>query len=252
MDLSTLADPQTLTVLAVFLLAGFVKGVVGMGLPTVALGLLSAVTGLSGAMALLLAPSFATNVWQALSGPGTGPLCRRIAPMLIAAVLLTWVGMAVFVRVDAAWMSMLLGALILGYGAWGLASPRLPRVGRREPWLGPLAGAVNGLLTGMTGSFVVPGVFYLQALGLDRNAFVKAMAMLFTVSTLALGTALWGQGRMPADLGWLSVAACVPAFVGMAVGARVRHALSEQTFRRVFFVSLVLLGGYIVVRVLAG
>lgn len=241
-------QPETAIVIAVFLIAGLVKGVVGLGLPTVALGLLTATSGLEGAMALLLAPSLSTNAWQAVAGQGTLPLCRRLAPLLIAAVAATWLGMQIFVRVDAVSMSMLLGGLILLYGAAGLIAAKMPNVGRREPWLGPLAGAVNGLLTGMTGSFVVPGVFYLQALGLDRDSFVKAMGILFTVSTLALGVALFMAGRLHADLGALSLLACIPAFAGMAAGAALRKRLSETMFRRVFFVSLIVLGAYIVAK----
>ena len=70
-----------------------------------------------------------------------------------------------------------------------------------------LAGATNGVLTGMTGSYVVPGVLYLQALGMPRDTFVQAMGVLFTVSTLALGASLAGYGLLPADLTGLSAAA---------------------------------------------
>lgn len=47
--------------LAVFLLAGFVKGVIGLGLPTVAVGLLSLVMPPVQAAALLILPSMVTN-----------------------------------------------------------------------------------------------------------------------------------------------------------------------------------------------
>ena len=67
-------------VTATFLLAGFVKGVVGLGLPTVAMGLLTLVLAPSQAAALLIVPSFVTNIWQLLAGPrsvrsrgGSGP-----------------------------------------------------------------------------------------------------------------------------------------------------------------------------------
>ena len=51
-----------------FLLAGTVKGVIGMALPTVSLGILAATLGLKEAIVLMLVPSFVTNVWQGVIG----------------------------------------------------------------------------------------------------------------------------------------------------------------------------------------
>ncbi|HEY0438739.1 MAG TPA: sulfite exporter TauE/SafE family protein, partial [Xanthobacteraceae bacterium] len=55
---------QIAAVAAAFVLAGLVKGVIGMGLPTVAMGLLGLAMPPAQAAALLLIPSFVTNVWQ--------------------------------------------------------------------------------------------------------------------------------------------------------------------------------------------
>ena len=53
MDISTLS-----IIIFVFLLAGTVKGVIGLGLPTVSLAILTIAMDLTSAMALLLIPSF--------------------------------------------------------------------------------------------------------------------------------------------------------------------------------------------------
>ena len=119
-------------------------------------------------------------------------------------------------------------------------------------WAGPLAGSVNGLLTGMTGSFVVPGVMFLQAIGLPRDMLIQAMGMLFTASTLALAFALLGNDLLTLELGALSAAAVLPAIAGLLVGQRLRKSLSERLFRRVFFVSLLILGAYIIASALRG
>ena len=103
----------------------------------------------------------------------------------------------------------------------------------------------------MTGSFVVPGVFYLQALGLSRDAFIQSMGVLFTSSTIALAIALQNHQLLSRELGILSAIAVVPAIAGMAVGQLVRQRLSEATFRKVFFVALLLMGVYILLRAIA-
>ena len=62
-------DPLIYLLIAVtFLLAGGVKGVIGLGLPTISLGLLAATLDLPSAMALVIIPAFVTNIWQGTSG----------------------------------------------------------------------------------------------------------------------------------------------------------------------------------------
>lgn len=239
-------DPLTLAIVAaVFLLAGVVKGVIGLGLPTVSLALLTVAFDLPSAMALLLVPSFVTNLWQALAGGETLALLRRLWPFLLAATVTVWIGAVALQAVEFALLSALLGLLLIVYAGTGLAGVA-PRVSpAQEPWAGPLTGVVNGVLTGMTGSFVVPGVLYLQSLGLPRDRLIQAMGLLFTLSTLALAAALGGSGLLGAELGLLSAAALLPALLGMALGQAIRRRLPEARFRRVFFLALMLLGGYL-------
>lgn len=231
---------------AVFLLGGTVKGVIGLGLPTIALGLFAATMDIRAAMALLLVPSFVTNIWQVASGGHFRALLRRLWPFLGCAAVAIWFGGAALKGADAGWLAALLGALVVAYAVLGLTRPAFRLAPRREAVAGPLVGIVNGVLTGLTGSFVVPGVLYLQALGLSRDALVQAMGMLFMASTIALAAALGGHGLLPTALLGTSTAAVIPAMIGMTVGRRLRGRLSEAAFRKVFFWALLVLGLYIV------
>lgn len=240
-----------LIVAATFLLAGFVKGIIGFGVPTVSLAILTAALGLQPAMALLLLPSFVTNAWQGLTGGALLAILRRTWTFLAPACVATWFGVGVLAASDPQLLSALLGVLLCAYAALGLTRPQMPHPGRHEAWLSPLVGVVNGVLTGMTGSFVVPGVPYLQALGLTRDELVQAMGVLFTVSTVALAAGLNDQRLLSVGLAGLSAAAVVPALVGMVAGQVARRRLSEARFRTVFFVALGILGAWMAVRALA-
>ncbi len=240
-------DPLILAVIVgTFLVAGTVKGVIGLGLPTVSLGLLTVATDLPTAMALLLVPSFVTNLWQATVGGNGREVLLRIWPFLVMATVSVWLGAIALTRADLRLLSALLGGLLVTYAAVNLAGFRLAITARQEVWAGPLVGTANGILTGMTGSFVVPGVMFLQAIGLSRDMLIQAMGMLFTASTLALAVALQGNNLLTTQLGTLSVVALLPAAVGMVFGQKVRQRLSEQLFRRVFFIALLILGAYII------
>ena len=244
-----MTDPLTVAaVFAVFLVAGGVKGLVGFGLPAVSLALLTLALDLTTAMVLVLVPSFVTNVWQAAAGGNGRAIAGRIWPFLAMATATVWLGALVLVRVDVAWLSGLLGLVLVTYSALNLGGVRFALSARQEVWAGPALGAVNGVLTGMTGTFLVPGILFLQAIGLSRDMLVQALGMLFTLSTVALAMALYGNDLLHVSLGSLSAAALVPAAIGMGLGQRVRKRLSEERFRRILFIALLLLGAYIVIR----
>ncbi|MCC6467300.1 MAG: sulfite exporter TauE/SafE family protein [Alphaproteobacteria bacterium] len=241
--------PETLAFVAgTFFLAGLVKGVIGLGLPTISLALLTVAVGLKDALGLLLVPSFVTNLWQGAVGGALGPILRRLWPLLAAVCAGTWFGVGILARGEAALLSALLGVLLCAYAALSLAQFRVPPPGRYEAAVGLLVGAINGVLTGMTGSFVVPGVFYLQALGLKRDVLVQAMGVLFAVSSIALAVALSDRRLLSADVAWVSLAALLPALAGMALGQFLRRYLSEAGFRRVFLLSLFALGAWIALQ----
>lgn len=237
---------------ATFLLAGTVKGVIGLGLPTISLALLTVLIGLPQAMALLLVPSFVTNLWQAVVGGSGRIILQRLWLFLLMAMATVWLGAIALTRINLSLLSALLGALLVVYAAVSLGGIRLTINTRQETWAGPLMGSVNGILTGMTGSFVVPGVMYLQAIGLPRDALVQAMGMLFTASTLALALALQTNRLLTVELGQLSAVALLPASIGMVFGQWIRKKLSERLFRQVFFLSILMLGCYIILSAVDG
>lgn len=235
-----------------FLLAGAVKGVIGLGLPTVSLGLLTATLDLTTAMALLIVPSFVTNLWQAVIGGNSRAILLRIWPFLVMATATVWLGATALTRLDLSLLSGLLGGLLVTYSTLNLSGVRLAISAQREVWAGPLFGTANGILTGMTGSFVVPGVMFLQAIGLSRDMLVQAMGMLFTASTVALALALQGNSILTTQLSLVSAAAVIPAAAGMVIGLRIRRRLSEKRFRQIFFIAILVLGAYIIAKAALG
>jgi hypothetical protein len=234
-------------VCATFLFAGLVKGVVGFGLPVIALALLAATVGLREAIALMLVPALVTNVWQGLAGGAFSALLRRLWPFLLAACFATWFGVGVLAQADTVLLTGVLGAVICTYAGVSLAAPQIPPPGRWEGVLSPAAGAIGGVMAGLTGSFI-PGVLYLQALGLSRDHLVQALGITFMTLTVVLASALTRQDMMTADLWLMSAVAVAPAALGMVLGRVLRRRLSESLFRRVFFSALLLLGAYLAGR----
>ncbi|SUE44518.1 sulfite exporter TauE/SafE family protein [Roseomonas gilardii] len=236
----------------VFFLAGFTKGVTGLGLPTVGMGLLSLFVAPAQAATLVILPSLLTNFWQ-MAGHALPGLLRRLWPMLLATVLGCWAGRGLLTG-GSAWVGQgALGIVLAAYALFGLSPLRLPSIPpRREGWLGPLAGFCTGLLTAATGVFVLPAVPYLQALPLERPALMQALGLSFTTSTLALAAVLADGGALDGAGAAGSALALLPALLGMVLGQWLQKRLRPAVFRRVFFGGLLLLGAHLLLRGLLG
>lgn len=224
----------------VFVLAGLVKGVTGMGLPTVSVALLSLVMRPVEAAALLIVPSLLTNVWQLLAGSPVFPIWQRLWPMMAGIFLGTLAAGAL--ALDAPWAAGALGLALTAYAVLGLKAVRWHVPPGLEGVLSPLAGLITGALSAATGVFVVPAVPYLQALELDKDDLVQAMGLSFTVSTMALALSLaMHDAWQPAAAG-LSFLAQLPAMAGMMLGQWLRNRMPPALFRRCFLLALMVLG----------
>lgn len=239
---------RAVLIAAVFVLAGMVKGLIGLGLPTIAIGLLGLVMPPREAAVLLLLPSMVTNVGQLMAGPNVLPLVRRLWPLLIAGVVGTWLSVGTLAGSGRSSVQAVLGAALIVYAIVGLTRYQ-PRVTPgMERWAGPAVGFLTGLVGGATSVFTVPGVPYLASLGFDRDALVQALGLSFTVSTVALAAGLAWYGAVPWQGAGASVLAVVPALTGMAAGGWLRGRIRPGVFRVCFFAGLLVLGTELLLR----
>jgi len=235
-------------VIITFVLAGAVKGVIGLGLPTIAMGLLGLAMPPAQAAALLIVPSTLTNLWQLAAGGHLLALLRRLRPMLAMIFIGTLLGSA-WLGIDSGpWAVHALGAALLVYAMYGLVGPDLRLAPSREGWLGPLCGLVTGIVTAATGVFVMPAVPYLQSLGLSRDQMIQALGLSFTVSTVALALGLAGQDALGGQALGASLLMLAPALLGMLAGQWLRQRISPALFKRCFFIGLAVLGGHLLIN----
>ncbi|MFN2645132.1 MAG: sulfite exporter TauE/SafE family protein [Burkholderiales bacterium] len=230
-----------------FLVAGWVKGAIGVGLPTVVMGILSTVMAPAQAAAFMVLPAIGTNIWQMLAGPALAKLLRRFALMIVAVFVGTFTTIGLMTQ-SAAGASAALGAVLAAYGLYGLFAPRFEVPARHERWTSPLVGLATGAISGATGVFVIPTVPYLTSLRMTSEELVQSIGISAFVCPLALTLALAVHGRYGGGAATASFAALFPALAGMYIGQRVRRRLPAPTFMRWFFIGLVALGGYMFAR----
>ena len=238
-------DPLLYLIAAVFLLAGLVKGVLGLGLPTVAMGLLAVSMPPAHAMAIVIVPAIVTNVWQTFVGPYLRDITRRLWPLMLGTAIGIWSSAGLMTGPYARYGTIVLGVLLVIYAITGLSKFSFRVARADERWIGGIVGLITGVVSAATGVQVIPSMPFMQAIGMEKDELVQALGVFFTVATVALAFNLTSAGLLNASTTVPGAVAMVGSFTGMMIGQAVRSRLQPEAFRRWFLVAMILLGIYL-------
>jgi uncharacterized protein len=237
--------PFLIFIAAVFLLAGFVKGVVGLGLPTVSMGLLATMMAPSHALAIVIVPAVITNIWQTFVGSYLGDIMRRLWPLLAGTALGIWLNAGSLTGPYAHYLPIALGIILVIYAVLGLSQIAFKVARRNEKWVGGIVGVVTGLISAATGVQVIPSMPFLQAIGMEKDELVQALGVFFTVATVSLMINLTTSGLLTAATALPGVIAMACSFAGMFIGQALRTRMPADAFRYWFLIAMIFLGLYI-------
>lgn len=225
-----------------FLLAGAIKGLVGIGLPTASIGLLTLFVAPRLAISLILLPMLLSNLWQLYREGAVWQTVRRY--WVFALVLFVTVGATALLTRDVHDRVLLavLGGVILLFVwfSWKGWVPRLPD--RLDGAAQAGFGAVAGVLGGLTSGWAAPLAIYLTMAGADKSDWIRATGLLIFVGSVPLTLAYLWTGQMTAQLLGLSALMLIPTFAGFAVGEALRNRLSVEVFRLVVLAMFAVLG----------
>ena len=239
-------DPLLSLIAATFLLAGFIKGVLGLGLPTVSMGLLAVTMPPAQALAIVIVPTIVTNIWQTFGGPYLSDVIRRLWPLMAGTIVGIWLNQGMLTGPYARYGAIVLGALLVIYAIVGLSRFSFSVARADEKWIGGVTGLVTGVVAAATGVQVMPSMPFMQAIGMEKDELVQALGVFFTVATLALAFSLSSTGLLTASTALPGAVAMAGSFAGMFIGQTVRSRMQPEAFRRWFLKSMILLGIYLV------
>ena len=234
-----------LLVAAAFLLAGFVKGVIGLGLPTVSMGLLAVTMPPSHALAIVIVPAIVTNIWQTFVGPYLRDIIRRLWPLMAGTVFGIWLNAGMLTGPYARYGTIVLGLLLVIYAIIGLKKISFKVARENEKWIGGIVGVMTGVVSAATGVQVIPSMPFMQAIGMEKDELVQALGVFFTVATVALAFNLTSAGLLSASTAIPGAVAMAASFVGMFIGQAVRSRMQPEAFRRWFLIAMIFLGLYL-------
>ena len=237
-----------LVVCGAFLFAGLVKGSTGLGFATTALSFLVYAIGLKEALPLLIVPSVVSNLIVMRDAGHFRATLIQFRLMYAAAPVGIFIGLALLMWLDPTISSAILGLVLIIYGVITITQPafRLPTALARR--LEIPVGFTTGLVNGVTGSQVMPVLPYLLSLPLERNVFIQAINISFTISSVVFAIGLAWLGLFTVDTTQISFVGLVAMLVGLKLGIPIRRRLPQSSFRRAVLGLLVLLGAGLVLR----
>lgn len=236
-------DPEALAVAGAGLfLAGVLKGVTGLGYSTCALPFLAIAVGLERAIALVIVPAIASNFALTVFGGAAIETVKRFRWLYLSLAPGIVAGVGLLVILEAALASRILGLATLAYVAIAATGPERHLPHRMEIYLQAPAGFATGLLTGLTGSQILPLLPFFLALRLAPDRFVQAVNIAVLLASPVLAASLFAGGFLTRDLAILSFAGLIPALAGLAIGGVLRGFLPVRVFRCLVLVVLTVLG----------
>lgn len=227
---------------AVFLLAGSIKGTVGIGLPTAAIGILTQFTDARLAISLVVFPMLVSNAWQVYREGKIMQTLRNYWRFALALMLLIAAMSFVTARIDERMLVLILGIVILLFSLANLIRmpPRLPqRFDALAQWF---AGTLAGVLGGITAIWAPPTIIYLMAKRVDKNEFVRASGLLIFLGSIPLCIGFWHAGLLGGDTALLSLAMIVPTLAGFSLGELIRRRLRAERFRKLVLLIFLVIG----------
>jgi uncharacterized protein len=222
--------------------AGFLKGTIGIGMPVVALPLLSLFLDVKSAAMLLSMPLIFSNLPQALEGGKTGRCLMQLTPVFIGMIPGLFLGVRVLLALNADTAKIIAGLVLMGVGGMTLLAPKLQLQSRLVLPAGMAFGFFGGILGGIA---AMPGplVFiFLLAKGLRGKAFTKEASLYLVVSAGLLALLLTASRAFS----WLDVsvsaAAMVPVAIGMYAGQHMRDKIAPETFKTLVLIAVIAAG----------
>lgn len=243
---------QIVLMTLVLVLAGMTKGVLGVGLPLVAVPLLSQIVPVPLAVMTLSISSVVSNGFQAFQGGSLNAVLRRFWTLFLPLVVTLFAGARLLVALDPRLLGFIMGALLLVFTVLS----QFPRVFQikvhHERIASPLVGAISGLLGGVSSFYGPPVLMYLVALKLPRDFFISAISLAFFLGAFPLVISLILYGAMGRDELMLSALSVIPVFAGLLIGQVIQKYMPQEAFRKGLFAILLLSGASLVLRAVFG
>ncbi|NVN87289.1 MAG: sulfite exporter TauE/SafE family protein [Rhodopseudomonas sp.] len=250
--LTEILSSSSLTIIVMVMLclivAGLMKGIIGVGMPIVALPLVSMFIDVKAAVMLLTVPLVLSNIPQALEGGETLECLVRLIPVLVGMMPGILIGVLVLLKSDPSVAKTVAGMAVMLVAVLTLLAPKFRLRESLQMPVGIAAGFLGGALGGVA---AMPGplVFtFLLSKGLRGKDFTKEASLFLVLSAALLAGTLASSYKFDwVDLA-ISALALAPVAVGMFFGQKLRDMIDEQAFKKIVLLVVLASGAGLLLK----
>lgn len=223
------------------LAGGWIKGMLGVGLPMVAIPLMASFIPVRDAIAIMYVPVLITNLWQTFQSGYFLVALKRFWPMMVAVILGTWFGSKALVAIDTRWLEGIVGASVAGFSLVNLLNPTFRVPERHALWISLVIGITGGFFGGLT-LFIGPAVImFLVSLHVPKEEFIGTIALVYLLGIVPTGVFYIIDGTLRQEHTLPTLLACLPVIAGMVIGTLIRGRINEILFRKILLLTLVII-----------
>lgn len=231
-----------------FLIAGMVKGTIGIGMPTAAIGMLSQVIDAKTAVALVVFPTFISNAWQMVRAGDLLRALKQYRYFALSLVVVLWFTTSLTASVSQQALLLIIGGVVVAFSLTSLLFRPPPLPDRLDTIAQVVCGAIAGIIGGLTSVWAAPIVIYLLGRRVAPDEFIRATGLLITIGAIPLVLGFWYHGIFDGSRVTLSIALIIPALIGFQIGEAIRKRLPVERFQSAVLIVFLLMGLNIIRR----
>ena len=229
-------------IVIVYLIAGVIKGLLGLGLPTTAITLMSFFLTPFQALAINLLPMFIANIWQFWRADEKLKVIKTYTPFALSLTVTIFAGSFLTARLSVANLQLIISLAVIMFALYNLFQKQLSLSVDKDRFWQIIFGFFAGVLGALTSMWAVPLVIYLLARHLSPKSFVDASGFLLLVGCLPLSIGYISTGIVSQDIILPSLVGTVAALLGFALGEYLRGFINAPLFRRLLLWFFLIMG----------
>lgn len=238
--LPALEPIELVALVGIFLLAGIIKGFLGIGMPAAAMGLLTLFLPPAEAIPLLWLPILVTNALQYAHAPEKKDIAATYWLFAVALVVAIFVTSMFAAHYPAALLTVAIGIAMVIFALNSLSGMTLP-IGPGKGWqIG--FGVISGILGGVSSIWSPTVAMYLVARNVDKERFIGATGFLFLLGAIALGAGEVIAGLITVPVLLKSLIGLGVVLIGFRVGELMRGGVSQALFRKIVLIAFLIMG----------
>jgi len=235
-------------VILIFLAGGAVKGLIGVGLPTVTLTLLSFIFDIKESISIILLPVIITNLYQMLNGKHLKQIIDDTRIFQISAVPTVFLGFYFLLLLKSDTILLILAIVLIYNSFLGLFKYEIKFKNYKSKYYQILIGGLTGTVTGISGIYTMPFIFLLQSLQYSKNKAIQLMGLTFFLFACTQFLLFILYDLISFKILALSSIACIPILLGVYLGTVLRRNISENIFKILFNLMLVFMGILLIIK----